>query len=224
MIRFHSRTTAAFTLVEVMVSMSASIIVLATLIVGSMTLQKSLHITEKSAEAYSDQRRLTDYLSRDLRRAVSIAKTDGAGLRSEVEGSGGTIAIDNLASLILKLPAYYQSNTSSEAGYEAPLEVIGDMRRLDYGGPNGLASPVEITFRKVFHAKERSICFVRQEAGSEEVIVRHAQAFGVEIQINPGAHTCSIKTTYQSPQRRTAPLVTTHDGLLLRNPRLDYRP
>lgn len=213
-----------FTLMEVMVSTAVTSVVVSAMLIGSMSLHRALHVTETYTGAYSDQRRLTDYISRDIRRAVGVAVTDGAGARSEVAGSPATVNIADRATLILTLPAYYRSDVRTDASYGTALEVVGNEKGLDYGTPDGIAPPVEIAFRKIFCAKEGCVCFVRQEAGKDEVIVRHAENLFVQIAIEAGTQSAAIKTWYRSSQIGPAPLVTTFDRMLLRNPPLTYRP
>ena len=219
------RRSAAFSLAEMMVSMSASVIILGALILSAMSLRRGLHSNETYTGAYSDQRRLTDYVGRDLRRAVALARTDEAGERSEIGNEPTVVTIDDRASLILTLPAYYRSNTRSDAEYDDPLEVVGGQQRLDYGtSEEGLAPTVEVTFRKMFYAKEKCVCFIRQEAGIEEVIVRKAENLRIQVTVDGGGQTSGVKIWYRSTELGPAPLVSTYDRLLLRNPPLTYQP
>lgn len=223
-LRRHRHGIRAFTLLEVMVSVGASVIVVGALLLSSMSLQRALHSSKTYADAYSDQRRLTDYIGRDLRRAVAVAITDGDGMRSEAAGVPATVIIGDRATLILTLPAYYRSNMRGDPDYEVPLEVVANEQRLDYGTPEGLAAPVQASFRKIFFGKENCVCFVREEAGTQEVIVRHAENLFVQVTIAAGAQASSIKTWFRSSALGPAPLVSTYDRLLLRNPPLTYRP
>lgn len=71
---------------------------------------------------------------------------------------------------------------------------------------------------------QNCVCFVRQEAGVDDVIVRGAENLFVEVNVLQGAQTATIKSWFQAPYSRVAPLVTTYDRLMLRNPPLDARP
>ena len=110
--------------------------------------------------------------------------------------------IDERATLILSLPGYYRSNLKESTDFDAPLDVIGTEERLDYGTGETLAPTVEVTFRKVFLAKEGCICFVRQEAGLDEVIVRQADDLSAQVTIRAGAQAGDIKAW-----------ITAHGGL-----------
>jgi hypothetical protein len=218
------RQTGGFTLTEVMISMLASVAILAALLLTTISLRRGLHSNETYTGAYSDQRRVTDYIGRDLRRAVGVAYTNEAGERCELTDSATVVNIADRASLIVTLPGYYRSNTRNDNEYDAALEVVGNQERLDYGTAGSLAPTVEVTFRKMFFAKENCVCFVRREADTEEVIVRRADNLFVQVTIEAGAQSSSIKTWFRSRDLGPAPLVTTHDRLLLRNPPLTYRP
>lgn len=218
--RRRRSATGAFTFVEMMISVGASVLVIGALLLSSMSLRRALNSSKVYADAYSDQRRVTDYIGRDLRRAVAVAITDAAGVRTEVAGDPATVLIADRATLILTLPAYYRSNARADAGFETPLDVVANEQRLDYGTPEGLAPPVDVTFRRIFYGRENCFCFVRQEAGTDEVIVRHAESLFVQVSIAASAQESSIKTWFRSSELGPAPLVSTYDRLLLRNPPL----
>ena len=218
------RSCRAFTIMEVMVSLGVSAGIIGALLLSSMSLHQVLHSSQIYSDAYSDQRRVTDYIGRDLRRAVGLAVTDSAGVRTEVAGVPSTVIIVDHATLIVTLPAYYRSDTRNDPNYEAALDVVADAQRLDYGTANGLAPPVEVSFRRAFYAKENCVCFVRREAGKDEVIVRHAETLFVQVSIAASAQSSGIRTWFRSSDLGPAPLVSTHDRLLLRNPPLSYRP
>ena len=101
---------------------------------------------------------------------------------------------------------------------------MADAQRLDYGTPEGLSPPIEVSFRRAFYGKENCICFVRREAGKDEVIVRHAENLFVQVSIAASAQSSGIKTWFRSSDIGPVPLVSTYDRLLLRNPHLTYRP
>ena len=92
--------TGAFTFMEMMISVAASVIVIGALLVSAISLRRALNSSKVYADAYSDQRRVTDYIGRDLRRAVAVAMTDAAGIRTEVTGDAATVLIADRATLI----------------------------------------------------------------------------------------------------------------------------
>jgi hypothetical protein len=214
---------AAFSLTEVTVSLSISAVVLGMLMVGAISMRRGLHSNQTYTEAYSDQRRITDYLGRDLRRAVGLAYTDEAGQRVEAT-SPASVIISERATLVLTLPGYYRSDDRGRDDYDAPLEVVSGENRLDYGTSEGLAPTVEVVYRKLKVAGEDSVCYVREEGGREEVIIRRAEQLFVQVDVGAKGHSGNIKTWFRSRDLGPAPLVSTHDQLLLRNPPLGYRP
>ena len=223
--RKQRRGRAAFTLAEVMVSLAASMMVLGGLVASMAALQRSLQGSENLAGAYSDQRRLTDYLTRDIRRSVGVAWTDASGNRASATTTETKISILDRASLILTLPAYYRSNTRGDQAYDSALAVVDGVTRVDYGTEDGgLGEPVEVTYRRIFFGREGCVCFVRAEAGMEETIVRQADRLTAEITLAAGGQTCALRTVYRANTLRAIQPVVTYDQLLLRNPRLDFRP
>lgn len=219
----HPISQRAFTLVELIVSTGASAIILGALLLSGTSLQHSLKSSETYAGAYSDQRRITDYLSRDLRRAIQIAATDAGGNPVDVS-DGATLTVADGATLVLTLPAYYASNVSTDPGYEKALTVVGDAAALDYGTPDGIAPPLQVSFRKAYSSAAGCVCFIRQEAGVDQIVVRSAENLSIQVTVAAGAQSCSIKTWYRAMGSGPAPLVSTFDQVLLRNTPLDYKP
>src|SRR4051794_531868 len=92
---------AGLSLVEMMISVAISVIVLGTLLISSLLIQKSIHGSEVYASTYSDQRRMIDYLGRDLRRAYAISATDASG--APCAAGTDPIEIDGLVTIALSL-------------------------------------------------------------------------------------------------------------------------
>jgi hypothetical protein len=214
---------AGTSLVEMMISIAVSVIVIGALLTSSMAIQKAIHGSEVFANGYSDQRRVTDYIARDLRRSLAVAATDALGVRCTVGSDAITIA--DLATLVVSVPGYYKSNDPNNSDFNQALPVIETDERLDYGTPaDGFAPPVEVSFRKVFLAAEGCVCFVRQEAGVDEVIVRKAENLFVQVSISADGRTGTVKTWFRGAYSSTSPLVCTFDELMLRNAPLDFNP
>lgn len=214
----------AFTVMELTISMGMSAAIIGALLLSSISLQRAMNSSRIYSDAYSDQRRVTDYIGRELRRGVGLSITDSAGVRTDVAGTPATVIIVDRATLVVTLPAYYRSDTRGDPNFETPLDVVASAQRLDYGTTAGIAPPVEVSFRRIFYGKENCVCFVRQEAGRDEVIVRHAENLFVQVSVAADGQTGSIKTWFRSSELGPAPLVSTFDRLLLRNPPLNYRP
>ncbi len=212
-----SRPPAAFTLAEMMISMGVSVLVIGALLVGSATLQKTLHSSETYASSYSDQRRLIDFLARDLRRAIEVSATDEDG--APRDAVAGPIDVSEDAALVLTLPGYYKSNAPESSDYDQPLPVSAASDRPAYGSGATPAPVVTVSFRKVFIAAEGCICFVRQEENSTQVIVRSAADLFLRVVVAPDRQSCAAEVWFRSPYSGIRPLVSTHDRIMLRNAR-----
>ena len=211
-----------FTLVEMMISMAASAVMLGALLLSSLSIQRAVFATDKFAGNYSDQRRLIDYISRDMRRAVALSATDPAGVRHPLQS--GSMTITGAASLIVTLPGYYRSDVPGSSDYDQALAVVGTESRLDYGSSAGIAPTVEVIFRKLYLTRERCVCFVREENGRQEVIVRAAEGLETEVSLAQEGRAGFVKTSFRSMYGRNQPVISTFDELLLRNAPLDMHP
>ena len=205
---------AAFTLAEVMISMGASTVMLCALMLGCVGIQRALHNSEQYATRQADQRRLLDYLSRDLRRAVGIAA-----VVADVPGKIDSVSVAGDTALRLTLPAYYQGQMPASADYDQILPVVVTESGVGYG--SGAAPGVTVSIRKAYLAQEKSVCFLRKEAEHEEVIVRDAGAIDLTVTLAEDGRTCRVAVVFRSPYSKTAPLVGTYDQVLLRNLRTD---
>ncbi len=210
---------AGFSLPEMTVSMAASVIILGALLLSSLSIQKSLHGSEVYAGSYSDQRRVIDYLGRDLRRAVGVAATDAAGAPQPLIDR--TVDVSERATIVLTLPGYYKSNAPAAGDFDEALPVVVAQNRPTYGTPSGAAPTVEVTYRKVYISRERCVCFVRREAGTDDVIVRPAEDLFLQVSLGRDGRTGLVKVWFRSAFSGPRPLVSTFDELMLRNLRLD---
>ena len=117
---------SGFTLVELMMAMAIGAVVCAVTITGIVFLQKSCAATEQYALSMTDQMRVLDYLSMDLRRAVDVT-------------------IDNANnSLTITLPSYY-SYGATDTKHQNPLPVLptvsNDAESAVYSAGTGTATP-----------------------------------------------------------------------------------
>jgi hypothetical protein len=215
------RRQNAYTLAEVMIGLAGSVIIVGALLFGAFGLQKSLHASELYACYQADQRRILDYLSRDLRRSIGIASTATVSGSASTPLTAGSISVENQTALALTLPGYYQGNEPGVNNYDQPLAVVAGDDRVDYGTSAGLASGVAVIFRKEYLASEGCVCFVRQEASASLVIVRHADNLHLQVTVAPDGASCLVQVSFQSPYSGVAPLVTTYDNVMLRNIRTD---
>jgi len=218
------RRQSAFTLGEMMIGLAGSVIVIGALLFGSIGLQKSLHASELYAAYQADQRRILDYLSRDLRRSIGIASASTMSGSSATPLAAGAITVESQTALVLTLPAYYQGNEPGANNYDQPLPVMAAGDEVGYGTAAGLAPGVIVIFRKEYIASVGSVCFVRQEAGAKSVIVHHADNLHLQVTVSADGASCVVEVSFQSPYSGVAPLVTTYDSVMLRNIWTDQTP
>lgn len=217
----NSSPNRAFTLAEVMIALAGSIIILGALLFSSVELQKALYASERYAASQSAQRRLIDYLSRDLRRAVGISQSRLINARASTPLTSAGVLVEDGASLVLTLPGYYQSNARDDDGYDVALPVVVADNRVDYGTEAGHASGVKVIFRREYLAAEKCECFLRIEEGEQTVIVREAKDLHLRVAVGDDGQQCTIDVTYQPTGRMLAGRVSSHDEILLRNIRAD---
>lgn len=211
----------AFTLAEVMIALAGSTVVLGALLFSSMQLQRALHASERHASSQADQRRLLDYLSRDLRRAVGIASTSTVNGAGGARVAGAAVVVENGVALALTLPGYYQSEAPDDARYDEALPVVTANNYVDYGRETGHASGVRVLFRKQLVQSEGAVCFVRIEADAQTVIVREAENLHLQVAVAADGRSCVVDVAFIPPANRAAPRITSRDQILLRNIRAD---
>jgi Tfp pilus assembly protein PilW len=213
---------SGFTLAEAMVAMAGTVIIVTALLLGAVGVQRSMRASEIYATNQADQRRLLDYLARDIRRAVGIASTTTvSGMEVARLGKDGLV-IEGSTALALTLPGYYRSNEPANENYDdsLPVSLAGD--RVDYGTKQAVAPGVPVMFRKIHVATEGCVCFVRQEGDAQEVIVRRAENLQLRVTLDPGGRRAALEVTFRSPfSAQAGPLVATFDEVMLRNQRID---
>lgn len=215
-------STQAFTIAELMIAMGFSIVIIAALTLSAIQLQKSLYASENFASSYADQRRLIDYIGRDLRRSIGVAVRNPAGIETPLTTE--TVDIGDGFSLILKLPGYYKSNVPGDPQFDKPLAVIKATDGVDYGTGVVHAPAVTVSFRKEMRPEEKSVCFVRQEAGNTAVIVRRAEELSLRVTMSREGKSCTLAVSFAASYSRAKPKVFTYDEVFLRNIRLDTVP
>jgi Tfp pilus assembly protein PilW len=94
----------AFTLIEMMMSLSCGTFILAAVIAASVSLQRSFVAMQSYSTIEGDQLRVLDYIAMDCRRATLASVTNGA--------------------LTLTLPVYY--NSSSSPAYQAYTPTLNN--------------------------------------------------------------------------------------------------
>jgi len=118
-----SKAARAFTLVELLIASAVAALAVAAVLAGAIAMQRSFVAAEDFAVAKTDQARLSDYITLDLRRALSVTVGNG----------------DGNPIVTMQIPDYYDPDglprTPTISNYVA-----------DYGDP---AQPVTVVYRKV---------------------------------------------------------------------------
>jgi Tfp pilus assembly protein PilW len=158
------RSASGLTLVEMLMTMASSSIVLAALIIGGVALQRSFAAMEGYSIAQGDQLRVSDYISMDVRRAL-------------------TASVDNNNALTVIIPNYYDANNDnpkwSNAHALAPsFDANG---AIQYGGGT--------TIIKYYRLASN---FIREVNGTANIIARNVSAFTVSPQDLTSSVSCSI--------------------------------
>lgn len=210
-----------FTLAEMIIAMAGTTIIVGALLFSSVELQRSLHTSESYASNQSDQRRLLDCLSRDMRRSIGVATTATLNGSDSARLANATATIEGDTALLLTLPGYYQSNTPTDAHYDQPLSVVTANNYVDYGSGTQHASGVPVLFRKQYIVDEGCVCFVRVEGDSLSILVKHAENFHLTVTMSADGCSGTAQVTYLSPRFGSQTVITMRDEILLRNIRLD---
>ena len=119
---FAKKSKAAFTLIEMMMSLSCGTFILAGVIAASVSLQRGFSAMERYSTIEGDQLRVLDYIAMDCRRATNVVV-------GTVTVSNGTTNI-TVSQLVLTVPAYY-SAVDNTAVPNTPTLVNG---AVNYGG------------------------------------------------------------------------------------------
>jgi len=219
--KMRSRALSGFTLAEMIIAMAGTTVIVGALLFSSVELQKSLHASESYASNQSDQRRLLDCLSRDMRRSIGVATTTTLNGSTGARLANATVRIEDDTALLLTLPGYYQSNAPADANYDQPLSVVTTNNYVDYGSGTEHAPGVPVIFRKEYIVDEGCMCFVRIESDSQSIVVKHAENFHLTVTMAADGYSGTVQVTYLSPRLGSKTLITMRDEILLRNIRLD---
>jgi hypothetical protein len=118
----------AMTLPEVLVASTILTLVMAALVVGIMTLQRTFRASQHHAKSQVEQARLLDYVARDLRRALTVSVD----------------TFDGASRIRVTIPDYYDEkgtpdNTADDE--PKPARIVG--RTIEYGD-----APIAVTYYK----------------------------------------------------------------------------
>ena len=210
---------SGLTLAEVLIALAGSVIVIGALMAGSISLQKSFHASESYANTQADQRRLIDWVARDLRRSIGVSTCAAGGTPTKL--TSGSVDFNDLEAFVITLPAYYKSNDRADNHYDEALSVIAAGDRAAYGTTDGPAPEFLVSFRKLYLAGEKSVCFVRDEGDTRLVIVRNANDLRLQVTVAPDGESCTLVAQFLSPYGKKQTAVAVHDQVMLRNARID---
>lgn len=164
----------AFTLVETLVGAAVASIVLAMLATGSIALMRSYSASEDYSTAQADQLRVLDYISRDVRRALSVSVTSSP------------------TTLTLTVPDQYASAAPSRTFRAPTMTLQGNNLTAAYG-----ATPITVSYYV------SGSDFVRQEGGALTVIATEVSDFlPVLDSTDPAGKTVNTTLTFAASFRR----------------------
>ena len=124
-----------------LVSVGCGSLILAAVILAGVSLQKSYAALEGYTTAEADQLRVLDYVAMDCRRATAA--------------SVGTVTVNGVteSQLVLTLPTYYNSSTSSTATFNTPSITSGSLK---YGTISGNTVTANTDIVKVYYQQTGS--------------------------------------------------------------------
>jgi prepilin-type N-terminal cleavage/methylation domain-containing protein len=199
--------SGGFTLAELMLSLAIGAVVCAVSMTGIVFLQKSYAATEQYALSMSDQMRVLDYLSMDLRRATDVQ-------------------IDNLnKSLILTLPAYYAYDpidTTHRNPLPVPPAVEDDSQHAVYTPGKGAQTPcVWYRFDPQTNQFQRREYFTDGNDTGWQTVASQLNGFPVITPdpVNPLKYTVTISFTpaFQTLDTPVSNVITLSSTVYLRN-------
>src|ERR1700730_17450703 len=159
-----TRVTRAFTFVELLMTLASSSIVLTALISGGVALQRSFAVVEGYSIAEGDQLRVSDYISMDVRRAL-------------------TASVDNNNVLTITIPNYYDANNANPkwSNAHALAPSFDTNGAIQYG--------TGTTTIKYYHLASN---FIREVNGTPNTIATNVSSFNVTPQDLTSSVSCSI--------------------------------
>jgi len=158
------RSASGLTLVEMLMTMASSSIVLAALIISGVALQRSFAAMEGYSIAEGDQLRVSDYISMDVRRAL-------------------TASVDNNNALTVTFPNYYDANNDNPKWSNAHAVAPS------FGANGAIQYAAGVTTVKYYQLASN---FIREVNGTANIIARNVSAFTVSPQDLTSSVSCSI--------------------------------
>ncbi len=183
-----------FTIVELMVSVTCGLLVLAAVITAGVALQRSFMAVEGYSIAEGDQLRVQDYIAMDCRRAMNVVVDKGSW--TNVNGtSTWTTNSNGPTTLIISVPNYYDGNGNPVA---PDSTIYGNRGAIQYGSATTTTiATANGTFPMLgqlisYYRSESNFNFIRRVNGVEKAIATNVASFTVAPQDLTSSVTCSI--------------------------------
>lgn len=158
---------SAFSLVELLISMSVTTLILGALVVGSIALQRSAMGGADYAMNVNDQTRICDYIALDMRRAYSVS-TDGTTVTLTIPkmyNADGTKNAPHITQ-VLGWPASYKKHHH----HKHKNEIVGEV--VDYG--------TGTTTQTIKYYRSGSV-FIREVDGAQKTIANNVADFSLTV-------------------------------------------
>ena len=177
--KYSTTQKDGYTLVETMVASAVVGIILVSIVIGGVSLQRTFAGSDGALKATADQSRILDYIARDLRQALTVI----------VSNSGQT--------LTLTMPAYLDQNTGNPVIPTVSAGASSSSGVVDYGDP---ASPLTVTYFPANPLTSPATTYTYQSNG--QYLIRQVGATQTVIsldcpslQINVADNTTSVSTS-----------------------------
>ena len=163
------KSTAAFTLAEMMMAVASSSIMLAALTTTGVALQRSFAAVQGYSTSEADQLRVSDYLALDVRRAR-------------------TVSVDNSGTLTITIPDYYNAHNDDPTWTNStPVGLVSDgYGGFTYGTNGTVAGTITVKYY------QQGANFIREVAGAPTIIATNVSSFTVTPQDLSSSVSCRI--------------------------------
>jgi hypothetical protein len=183
-----------------LVELLSAVAILAGVIAGSLAgviaLQKSFAGYTQYAAKSNNGSRMIDYVTRDLRNAIGVARRDTG---TATAFKTGALELTEATELVVSIPDYYQSNVPDRASgstyktprfsrsalatgkttftYDESVEIVGTTRVPRFPGK------LEVRYlRRARSAQDATLCYFRQEYDGSPGVLRSEQEIAEKVQ------------------------------------------
>ena len=175
----HPRPLSGFTLVEVMMAMTVSIVILGIFTYAGLGITRSLSGTERYIVGVANENRIMDYVAADLRRAVRVSTLTGSTSTILKNTGSTTYSITDTTFLVLSLPDYYASNTPNNTAGSTfkttryPRATLNTSTTYNGNASTLLNGVVPWVDAQTVVASKNVTRFAPSSAGNGEIVVRY---------------------------------------------------